>query len=365
MGIFDFFGNIVQGFKAANETRKLVFGDPQLFIYPILALISAIIVGGVIGSITLISTGVLLLTSGSAQISYIGFCVGLFVTFMFVYYVVLYFTAAMLVAFKQYVSGKKGASVMDNLGATSAYAILLLEWAIFYSILATILRILEMIIESALSRFGSIGRFIANLIVGAANVSLYLATIFALPVIIEERTGPFSTLKKSASFILKNFGNTFGGLIYADVVQYLIAAVGVILLFLGGLAILSNFMLNLTNLPTLAIFIMLMLIAFWLALNPLGSVFLLLAVIIAYALSSHTIGLLALMMIGLGIVVIWIGHLVQFVLFTVYRLIIYQYKEEGILPKGFDKSVITNGIKTKNPPSTSGGSGSSGNDPFS
>ena len=57
--------------------------------------------------------------------------------------------------------------------------------------------------------------------------------------------------------------------------------------------------------------------------------------------------MLAVSLIGLGVLVTWIGHLLQFVFFYTYRLMIYDYKTSGYLPKGFNKSVIDGSIKRK------------------
>ncbi len=375
MGIFDsignFFGNIQQGFLAANEVRKIVFSDPQLFVYPVLALVIAAIAFAVIATIIIIASVGVGAASASVHVGFVTLVVGLFIAYVVAFYIVVYFTTAMLIAFKSYVKGKK-LSVGQALAATNPYTTLLLEWSIFYSVISVLLQIVEILIEMALRRFGIIGNIISSIIVSVANISLWLAVLFALPVIIEEKTGPIQTIKKSATFIFHNFGNTFGGLIYADILQYVVAAVGVILMFLGGLAVLSTIPLALSSITLVEVvmFIILLVLMFFLALNPVGSVILLILFLIAYAVAPTHMTLLALSLLSIGIVVIWLGHLLQYVLFNVYRLVIYQYKTEGFLPKGFDKSVISKNIKYKSgqqsqPSSGGGGSGSGkSSDPF-
>jgi hypothetical protein len=70
----------------------------------------------------------------------------------------------------------------------------LLAWALLATVVGVVIRFLE--------RFG-MGGLIAGL---TLNIGWAVATVFATPVVILEGTGPFATLRRSATVMRKNFG---------------------------------------------------------------------------------------------------------------------------------------------------------------
>ena len=65
------------------------------------------------------------------------------------------------------------------------------------------------------------------------------ASMFAIPVIIDNKVGPIDAIKTSAKFIFKNFGKTFGGFAYADVYSILIILAGIALI-IGGVVLATS-----------------------------------------------------------------------------------------------------------------------------
>ena len=181
----------------------------------------------------------------------------------------------MLIAFRQYTSGKR-ISFGSALGMTGPYTKLILEWAIFYTIIVTIIQMVEGAIRAALSRYGIGGSIISGVLTGGISLGLAAATAFALPVIIDEKKGPIDTIKSSVSFIMKNFGDTFGGLVFAEIFQIVFLLIGIGLIILGVL--------------TLGIFV------------------------------------LGVALVVIGVLVIIAGVLLRYVLFNCFKLIVYDYK---------------------------------------
>ncbi len=301
--MFDnFINGMKNGFRAANATRKLVFSDKELFAYPLIAVLVSIVIavlflgmgiaGYLAGSLAGFTNGQLLVL----------FILAIIVLYFIIYFVTSYFTVAMLLAFREYGKGKK-IGISDALGRTAPYAKLIIEWSIFYTIIATIVHIIEGIIRAALSRFGIAGNVISAILTGGISLGLAAAVAFALPVIIDEKTGPIQTIKSSVSFIVKNFSDTFGGLFFAELFEIAMILVGLGVIFLGILAAVS-----------------------------IGSL------------------ILCIILVALGILAIIGGVLLRYVLFNCFKLIIYDYKTRGKLPKGFDAKLIENSIKRKNNP---------------
>ena len=291
----NFINGLKNGFKVANATRKLVFKDKSLFMYPILAAVIAIV-----AAIVIIVAAFGLYVAAHLQVQH-GAGIAVFIITLIILYIVVFFTStyltiAMLIAFREYTSGKS-ITMGDALGRTRPYMKLILEWAIFYTVIATIIQIIEGAIRAAFSRYGIGGNIISGVLTGGLSLGLAAVTAFALPVIIDEKKGPIETIKLSASFIMKNFGDTFGGLLFAEIFQIVFLLIGLGLIFLGILVF---------GVPALGI-----------------------------------------ALVVLGFLVITAGVLLRYVLFNCFKMIVYDYKTRKKLPKGFDAKLIDGSVKRK------------------
>ncbi len=300
--------NIKNGFRVANATRRLVFSDKELFAYPIIAaLISIAIAALVLGLIVAGYLAGTLARLTNAELALI-VIVALVVLYFLAFYVTSFFTVAMLLAFREHAKGKR-LSMGEALGRTVPYSKLVLEWSAFYTIIITIINIIEGAIRGMLSRYGVVGNVISGMLTGGMNLALAAAVAFSLPVIIDEKKGPVATIKSSISFIMRNFGDTFGGLLFAEIFQIVMTLVGLGIIFLGILPFLASS----------------------------GS-----------APVSSGIVALSVILIALGAIVIIAGVLLRYVLFNCFKLIVYDYKTRGTLPKGFNAKLIESGVKRKN-----------------
>jgi hypothetical protein len=212
-----------------------------------------------------------------------------------------------------------------------------------------------MAINSALSKYGFLGNMIARLISGVASFALAVAVMFAIPVILDEKTGPIETIKTSTKFIIKNWGETFGGFVYTEIIQIILSAIGTLFFLLAFLAAIH---LNTISSVGIPVFLLIVLIGialiFSLSMSTIGSAILFIIFLIFNALLGFST--LALVLATIGLLSVMIGHLLYYVLFNCFKLIVYDYKTRKLLPKGFDKSVIDKGVKWQ----AGGGSGKQG-----
>ena len=272
------FENLSNGWKLGSATRKLIFNDKELLLYPV--------TGGILALLFALALFLpLLFTLPTSSISIIAAAIifGFISTFISVYFLV-----ALLIAFRQYSTTKKKISMADALSKASQYWVQILEWAVFYTIIITILRAIE-------SRIQGIGR----LLVGAiGSMALSLAIMFVVPSIIDNNTGPIKSIENSIKIITKNFGSTFGGIIYSDLYALLFIIPGV-LLFVVGIA----------------------------------------------ALTASTISGAVIMV--LGIVIAVFGMMLNYVTSNTFLFILYDYVQTGKLPEGFTKDMMDNAIRKK------------------
>ncbi len=356
---FGFITNIKNGFLAANEVRKIVLSDPQLFVYPILAVVLSIVAFLILGV-----GGLLILTVAQSVVLEV---IALFVMYIAVVFITVYFLVAMLISFREF-ANKKPIKVGEALSRANQYLVPIFQWVIFISVIKILLDVIEMGISTLFSRFGIIGNIVSNLITGIASFALAVATLFAVPVIIDEKTGPFETIKRSTKFIIGNWGETFGGFVYTELLQVILSGIGAIFLLLSLISLVSVHTLTSTigsaaGLIELVVGGVLLLVIFLLlAMSPIGSLILFVIVLIV-GLSNGLNGGIAIFLAGIGVLLVILGHLLNYMMFNCFKLIVYDWKTKNTLPADFDKSVIDQAVKVnpKAQSSKSSGSGLFGN----
>ncbi len=295
MGILgNIFGNAKLGIQISNQVVGTLLKDKELFIYPVVMAILSFLV--------LVVFFVVFVLFGGLIFGPLSLVVMLVFYYLITTFIATYFLFAMYIAFTSFVQGKKIGMVAALLQA-QAYLPLIIEWALFYTVLITVVKLLE-------SQFkGLIGQII-NFAIG---IGLFLGTTFAVPIIFEEKIGPLDAVKRSATFIINNIGKTFSGIIYFDVISLVIKVVGVLFilsaLFMGFLDITHT---NIT----------------------LGG----------FTILGHTslFEIAAIFVIGIAIYVI--GALFNYVTLHIYYLVVYDYVKNGKVPKGLDETLIRSSI---------------------
>ena len=278
------FEGMIAGWKAAGETRRLVFKDKQLFAYPIIGAIAAMV--------EFVVMLLLFVLAGSASG---GPALGTVVPLFVLFYIVAGFTStytimAMFVAFRSFagVGGRgKRISIAKAFSAVKPYSILILEWSIFYTVIIMIIRLLE-------SRLRGIS---GALLGGVISLAVTVVTLFVVPIILDDKVGPLEAMKRSEQMIVKHFGSTFAGLAYSDLYGLAITVLGIVV-FVAGV---------LLGLPVLSLLIM-----------------------------------------AAGGMLIVFGVLLSYILSNTFKLILYDYVKSGRLPQGFDKNIMKSVARYKN-----------------
>jgi hypothetical protein len=274
------FENIKAGWALGKQVRKLVFSDRGLILYPIL---SAVVV---FAEMLLIFLSFFL----AVPFTYSQGPGATYILALFIFYLVSTFTStyilvALLLAFRAYASGKR-ISLGDAFSQTRRYAKLILEWAIFYSVVIMVVRLIE-------ARLGAIGRIIFGL---AAGVAIGVATIFVVPVIIDNKVGPIHAMKQSAEFFIRNFGKTFGGLMYSDLYNLMFIAGGIAIIIIGALALSTSAILGIT-------------------------------------------------VAALGLILLVFGIIMNFLTINVFKLILFDYMNGKALPSGISEDLMKQSIQ--------------------
>lgn len=275
------FENIKAGWALGKQVRKLVFSDHDLVLYPIL---SAVVI---FAEMFAIFASLFIFSGFNPNVSSVAYIVALFLFYLVSTFTSTYILVALLLAFRAYASGHK-ISMGEAFSQTAQYAKLILEWAIFFSIILLIVRLIE-------QRLGAIGRIIFGL---AAGIAIGIATIFVVPVIIDNKVGPIKAMKQSAEFFVRNFGKTFGGFIYSDLYNLMFIGSGILLIVLGALV-------------------------------------------------AGASGILGVAVIIFGFILMVFGMIMNFLTLNVFKLILYEYMNGKPLPNGISEELVKNAVKKK------------------
>lgn len=277
------FSNLKNGWALGKATRKLVFQDKKLMVFPLVTAVAVIA-----EMIAIFVPSALFLTAYSNSPNAIYYYIPILILFYFVVtFTSTYIIMAMLIGFRSF-SNKRQIGFKDAFKQTKPYSKLIAEWSLFYAVIIVGIRLLE-------SRI----RGIAGIIFGAAIAfAIGIATLFIVPVILDKKLGPIKALKESSSFIIKNFGRTFGGLAYTDLYSLAIIILGVIALIAG---------------------------LFVVSLNLFAGA----AVILA----------------GIGIIAV--GAVIAAMLSNIFRLILYDFANYGKVPESFTPEMLKSAIKQK------------------
>ena len=279
------FERLRAGWRLAKEVRQSVSKDKSMYIFPI----ASGLLGVFIFLFTMFMVFFVFSTTVSNSID-ITFILAFFIASIVVMFTTTYFLLAMLIAYRSFNSGSP-ISFRTALSKTWEYKKYALEWAIFYTIIVTIIRAIE-------SRI----RGIAGMLIGVIGaLTITIATFFAVPAILEEKVGPIKAIESSIHTIRRNFGMTFGGVAYVDLYTLIFILLGFFLI-IGSIFIMGSLALPL-------VFILLILAA--------------------------------------GIILIVFGLILKFTYMNVLKFILYDYFNGKGLPQGFDETTINTAMKRK------------------
>ncbi len=206
------FGNSWQLMKTSlGILRK----DKEIMIFPILSFIACIII----------------LLSFFAGFWFVGlpsmdtlpwlWVVAMFLIYFVLFFIVIFFNTAIIACANIRLNGGDP-TVSDGLRIASQNIGRILIWAL---ISATIGMILQAIREKG----GWIGRIIA----GVFGITWTYVTFFIIPVLIYEKKGVASSIRRSASLFKQTWGETIIGTIGFGVVFFVLALLGIIPIILG------------------------------------------------------------------------------------------------------------------------------------
>lgn len=180
-----------------RASRKVLRLNPSIAYYPIFyiltfALVNALVIGP-IGYFNLFGIANFMGSTDTSQfpLAALPFLILLYIVQTWVF---VYFNAACYLAADAALNGKK-MSIRRSLVLAWKARASLAKWSFFTGIIGAGLRYLE----DKLNIFGKV-------IVGSIGATISVASIFAVPVLVNKNSGPIDTLRQSASLLKKSWG---------------------------------------------------------------------------------------------------------------------------------------------------------------
>lgn len=183
-------------------------------------------------------------------------------------------------------------------GQSLAFAVTRLPAIAAWSLVAATVGLLLRALQEAGQKAGKFGSFLTSLLVGVLGAAWSVITLFVVPILVYENTGPFAAIGRSVQVIKRTWGESLAKGIGLGLVQFLIQALIVVL--------------------TVAVAVLVS--------EPGGTVALVLAV-------------------GVGVVLLLLSALVFSVANTVFNTALYAYAQTGKIGGGYDTADLDAAVK--------------------
>jgi hypothetical protein len=211
---------IKRGWGLTKKSWALLNGHRELIRFPLYGAVATTLL-----AIFFLGPGLYLLDKDS-----LGGAIPLLVIGVYVLSVVgFYFSVALAAAADMIFRGQTDVTVADGLAVARERFSQICGWAAVSTAISVLMGVLE--------NQGGIGGQIAARLVGMA---WSLVTFLAVPVIAIEGTGPFETLKRSASMFRQRWGQQITGNIAIGGAVFLIGVLPAVILIVAGVALWSS-----------------------------------------------------------------------------------------------------------------------------
>jgi hypothetical protein len=212
-------GRISRGWQMTKTSLRVVKKDKELLLFPLLSgIFTGLIIFGFVAGIFL-TVGVGEAFESMASYVFIPLYVA---AYILVYFVAIFFNAALIGCATIRLEGgvphfRDGLRVArENIGR-------IFVWALFAATVGLILRAIQ-------ERVG----FLGKIIVGIVGIAWALATFFVVPVLIFEKLGPLSAVKRSAGIFRNVWGETIVGGLGIGIIFFLAALLGLPIIIVGA-----------------------------------------------------------------------------------------------------------------------------------
>ncbi len=209
-------GKIGRSWQLMKTSLGVLRKDKEIMIFPVLSFVSCMII------LLSFFAGFWFVGLPSMESSMWLWAIMVFLIYLVLYFIVIFFNTAIIACANIRLNGGDP-TVADGLRIASQNIGRILIWAI---ISATI----GMILQAIRERGGWVGRIVA----GIFGIAWTYVTFFIIPVLIYEKKGIASSIRRSASLFKQTWGETIVGTFGFGVIFFLLALLGILPIVLGA-----------------------------------------------------------------------------------------------------------------------------------
>jgi hypothetical protein len=280
------FGKISYTFSLMGASWEVLRKDKELLVFPILSGICCLLVTASFAVPIFASgalEGVMEAEEGAEATGSVFYYVVLGAFYLCSYFVIFFFNAAVIACALIRMKGGDP-TVGDGLRAAFSRIHLVFGWALLSATVGLVLRIIE-------DRSKAVGAIVA----GILGMAWTVVTFLAVPVLVVEKVGPITALKRSTQMLRHTWGEQLIGGFSFGIIFFLLGLLAAVPVVLGALA---------------------------------GSAALVAGIILA-------------------VIYLLLLALVQSVLYSIFRAALYLYASEGTAAEGFDVGLLNSAMTTK------------------
>ncbi|MCM2374787.1 DUF6159 family protein [Aporhodopirellula aestuarii] len=200
------FERFTNGFHLARQSWEVLKTDKHLLLFPLLSGVSCLIVMATF-AVPLLMSGVIEQAMQGADGEVVAddpvtnalMWGGLFLFYFVNYFVIVFFNSALIACAVKRFYGERP-TISEGLSASMARLPQIAGWALVSATVGVALRAIE-------SRSGRLGEFI----VGLLGMAWSAVTFFVVPVLVIEKVGPITAVKRSTEILKSSWGEALAG----------------------------------------------------------------------------------------------------------------------------------------------------------
>jgi hypothetical protein len=223
-------GKFSRSWELTKQSGRVLMADKQLLILPILSSIACLLVLASFAvpialSIDWSHVGDHAARSQNGRLAVQPWYYPVLFLYYFAnFFVITFFNSALIACAIRKFAGES-ATLKDGLSVACARLPQIAAWSLVAATVGMILRAIE-------ERAGFIGR----IVIGLIGMAWTIATFFVVPVLVVEKTGPITAIKRSAEILKKTWGESLIANAGIGLIMFLLVLVGIIVLVGGGAA---------------------------------------------------------------------------------------------------------------------------------
>jgi hypothetical protein len=244
-----FFTRISNGYELSLSSWNVLLANKKLIVFPVLSGLACMLVLLSFAAPFLVHPQWLDFLNANAQGGVqppIWAYAVLFAYYFCNYFMITYFNAALIsCAIISFNGGQP--TLADGIGAANSRLPQILAWSLVSATVGVLLKVLE-----------NAGEKVGEIVSAILGTAWSILTFFVVPVLVVEKVGPFEAISRSTAILRKAWGEALVSHLGIGLFMFLISLPGMIVLFMGIMALSANVALGIAIIAVGALYLLAM-----------------------------------------------------------------------------------------------------------